>query len=265
MRTLRIVLAYDGTDFVGWQRQAAGVSVQGLLEEALAAIEGRPVTVVGAGRTDAGVHALGQVASCAVSHPIPAETLARALNARLPESVRVLRAQDAPEGFHARYSAQSKTYRYLILNGGTVLPFDRRYVWHVAQALDVEAMAAAARLLEGVHDFAALRAAGSAAKTTIRTIATSRVTVQTPAEAFGSAFLGGPLAGCGRVVAFEITGSGFLRHMVRNAAGTLAEIGLGHREPAWIADLLASGDRSRAGATAPASGLFLVSVDYGSS
>jgi tRNA pseudouridine38-40 synthase len=260
MRTLKIVLAYDGTDFVGWQRQAAGASIQGHLEEALAAIEGQPVAVVGAGRTDAGVHALGQVASCTLTHPIPAGTLARALNAMLPDAVRVLEVDDAPGNFHARYSARSKTYRYLILNGGPASAFVRRFVWHLAPPLDAAAMARAASLLEGEHDFAALQGAGSATKTTTRAMTAARVLVSTPPETFG--FLGAGQDGS-RLVALELTGTGFLRHMVRNAVGTLVEIGLGRREPAWMGTVLDSGDRHQAGPTAPASGLFLVSVDYG--
>jgi tRNA pseudouridine38-40 synthase len=262
MRTLKIVLAYDGADFVGWQRQPTGVSVQGKLEEALAAIEGQPVNVVGAGRTDAGVHALGQVASCSLAHAIPPATLARALNATLPEGVRVLRVEEAPDGFHARYSARFKTYRYLILGGRVVSPFERRYVWHVEPVLDVPAMAAAARLIEGEHDFAALQGAGSATKTTLRTITAATVTESTPAAMFGQAFCGARDGASGRLVVFEITGNGFLRHMVRNAVGTLVEIGLGRQKAAWMADVLASGDRTLAGPTAAASGLFLVRVDY---
>jgi tRNA pseudouridine38-40 synthase len=261
-RTLKIVLAYDGTDLVGWQRQPAGVSVQALLEDALSAIEGRPVAVVGAGRTDAGVHALGQVASCRIDHTLPAAQLTTALNAMLPGDVRVLEVTDADEAFHARYSARLKTYRYLLLNGAVASPFERRYVWLVSQRLDVAAMAAGARLLEGEHDFAALRAAGSATKTTTR-----RLTAAAVDEAASAEVVGGSLAlqnvGCaGRVIVFEFTGTGFLRHMVRNAVGTLVYIGLGKREPAWMADVLASGDRAQAGPTAPAHGLFLVGVDY---
>jgi tRNA pseudouridine38-40 synthase len=219
--------------------------------------------VIGAGRTDAGVHALGQVASCALAHPIPADTLARALNAMLPDSVRVLRVEDAADGFHARYSARLKTYRYLILNGGVASPFERRYVWHVAPPLDAAAMTAALRLLEGEHDFSALQGAGSATKTATRRITAARVSTASPAEAFGAAVGESRAPGSGRIVAVEMTGTGFLRHMVRNAVGSLVEVGLGRREPGWMGTLLASRDRAQAGPTAPACGLFLVSVDYG--
>jgi tRNA pseudouridine38-40 synthase len=262
MRTLKIVLAYDGSGFVGWQRQPDGVSIQGLLEEALAPIEGRPVTVVGAGRTDAGVHALGQVASCVLSHPIAPDTLVRALNAVLPDAVRILGVEEAPDGFHARYSARSKSYRYLVHNGGTAGPFSRGYAWRLSPSLDVAAMAEAARLLEGQHDFSALQGAGSTTKSTVRTLTAARVWTCSPADAFGGLLAGPGVADGGRVVAIELTGTGFLRHMVRNAVGTLVEVGLGRRDAAWLGAVLRSGNRDQAGPTAPAHGLFLVRVEY---
>jgi tRNA pseudouridine38-40 synthase len=261
-RTLKIVLAYDGSDLVGWQRQTSGVSVQAQLEDALSSIEGRRVTVVGAGRTDAGVHALGQVASCRLDHRLPPAQLTRALNAMLPGEIRVLQVADVDASFHARYSARLKTYRYLVLNDGLVSPFERRYVWHVPQPLDVAAMADAARHLEGERDFVALQGAGSAARTTVRAVTAARVRESTDIEVAGGSLALAGRPGGGRLVVFEMTGNGFRRHMVRNAVGTLAEVGLGKREPSWIADVLASGDRGEAGPTAPASGLFLVSVDY---
>jgi tRNA pseudouridine38-40 synthase len=260
-RSLKIVLAYDGTGLVGWQRQSVGVSVQALVEDALAAIEGRPVVVSGAGRTDAGVHALGQVASVRIDHPIPTDELARALNARLPDEIRVLSAEEAPDDFHARYNARLKTYRYLVLNGRLVSPFERRYVWPVPRPLDISAMSEAAGHLEGRHDFAALQGSGSAAKTTVRTIAQARVLVLPAMEVAGGLVLTAR-SDRGRLVAFDMSGDGFLRHMVRNAVGTLVEIGLGRRVPSSMADLLASGDRTLAGPTAPPTGLFLVGVDY---
>lgn len=260
-RSLRITLAYDGTGLVGWQRQPAGVSVQALLEDALATVEGRPVVVAGAGRTDAGVHALGQVASCRFEHPIPNDELARALNARLPDDVRVLSVEDAADDFHARYGARSKTYRYLVLNDRFVSPFERRYVWLVRQPLDLGAMEEGARCLEGRHDFAALQGTGSATKTTVRTIEFARIQPLAAMAVAGGLTLPARPAG-GRLIAFDIRGDGFLRHMVRNAVGTLVEIGRGRREPSSMAGLLAQGDRTLAGPTAPATGLFLVGVEY---
>src|SRR5689334_18002499 len=146
---------------VGWQRQAAGTSIQGLLEEALRELDGRAVTVIGAGRTDAGVHALGQVAGFSLDRAILPEALLRAVNARLPPAVRVVTAEEAPRRFHARFDARAKSYRYRIWNGDVMSPFERHYAWHVGGPLDVDSMANAARLVQGRHDFAAFQTAGS--------------------------------------------------------------------------------------------------------
>jgi len=261
---LKITLAYDGTSAVGWQRQAEGASIQGWLEDALTRIDGRPVSVTGAGRTDAGVHALGQVASAVIAHPLDTTGLRRALNATLPQDVRVLDVAEAREGFHARYGARAKTYRYCIANGEVVSPFAWRYVWHVAQPLAVEPMIAAARAIEGRHDFSAFQAAGSATATTVRTMVASELRVAEDADLFWHpariAGCGG--AGVGRVLVYEVTGEGFLRHMVRTIVGTLVEIGAGRREADAMAAVLASRDRRAAGPTAPACGLCLVRVAF---
>jgi len=242
--TFKTTLAYDGTDFVGWQRQADGVSVQGLIEEALAEFDSVAVAVVGAGRTDAGVHARGQVASFTLAREISPDTLRRALNAKLPETVRVIGAETAPPEFHARFDARSKTYRYRIANGPMLSPFERRYAWHVAEALDVEAMADGARRLHGRHDFAAFQSAGTAVHSTER-------------EVFAAAF-----STLDDVLLFDIRADGFLRHMVRAIVGTLVEIGRARRRADWIDAILASRDRSRAGRGAPPHGLFLMAVEY---
>jgi tRNA pseudouridine38-40 synthase len=260
-RTLKLVLAYDGTDFVGWQRQARGVSVQGLLEDALARVEGRPVTIVGAGRTDAGVHAIGQVASCRLAHQIPAADLRRALNAMLPPPVRVRRVEAAADDFHARYAAIGKTYRYVLLTGDVASPFLHRYAWHLPSPVDAGAMAAAARLVEGRHDFSAFQSTGSTVATTIRTVTVSAVTGGSPPEPFRS-WIGCLDDPASTLITYEITGDGFLRHMVRAIVGSLVHVGLGRQDPAWIADLLRSGRRGAAGPTAPACGLWLVGVQY---
>jgi tRNA pseudouridine38-40 synthase len=248
MPTFKITLAYDGTAFVGWQRQASGTSIQGLVEDALRELDGRDVAVIGAGRTDAGVHALGQVAGFSLARAIAPEVVVRALNARLPPSVRVLSASEVPESFHARFHARAKTYRYRIWTGEVLSPFEREYVWRAAGALDVEAMAAAARVVVGLHDFAAFQAAGGAVRTTEREVFSSRI--------LSKLGLGGEL------IEYEITGNGFLRHMVRNIVGTLVDVGRGRHPAAWMSEVLASRDRSQAGPTAPAAGLFLVSVEY---
>ena len=250
MRTLKLTLSYDGTRLVGWQRQAAGDSVQGVLEDALARFEGGPVTVHGAGRTDAGVHALGQVASVEVTFAHDAGMLARALNAQLPEDVRVLAVEDAAPGFHARFDARSKTYRYCIRNGPVASPFERAFVWHVPQPLDLDAMRQAAACLLGRHDFSAFRSIGTEVPDAVRTLHASAI-VETAGDGDG-----------GRLLTYEVTGDGFLRHMVRAIVGTLVEVGRGWRDPAQMDALLQSRDRARAGATAPPHGLFLVRVVY---
>ena len=244
MRTLKITLAYDGTRFVGWQRQAEGESIQGLLEDALARFEGGPVAVHGAGRTDAGVHALAQVASARVTFTHEARTLTRALNAHLPPEVRVVSVEDADEAFHARFSASGKTYRYQIRNTAVGDPFDRTFAWHLPEPLSLGAMNQGGALLVGTHDFGAFRSVGGEVATTVRTVSRSE------------------WRNNGGVLTYEISGDGFLRHMVRAIVGTLVEIGRGWRQPEEIAALLTGGRRADAGATAPPHGLFLVSVDY---
>ena len=256
MPSFKLTLSYDGTGLVGWQRQASGTSVQGLLEDALAELEGRPVPVIGAGRTDAGVHALGQVASTSLTRPIDAISLARALNAKLPPAVRVLDSVDAPASFHARFDARAKTYRYRSWNGDPVPPFERAYVWHISERLDVSSMASAASIFVGEHDFAAFQSTGTEQATTVRRMLAASVSA---APASGLAAFA---ATCGTLLEFEVTGDGFLRHMVRSMAGTLVEVGRGRHPSSWVAEVLESRARARAGPRAPAEGLFLVRVEY---
>lgn len=244
MRTLKLTIAYDGTRFVGWQRQAQGESIQGLLETALARFEGAPVVVHGAGRTDAGVHALGQVASARVMFAHDVTTLTRALNAQLPDDVRVLDVDDAAEDFHARFTAHSKTYEYRMRHAPVADPFTRAYEWHVGTGLHVDAMREAAAALVGTHDFASFRSVGTDTEGTIRTITRSDVIEE------------------GVRIRYVVEGNGFLRHMVRAIVGTLVEVGRGWRLPDDMQALLMRGDRREAGATGPPHGLFLVRVDY---
>lgn len=253
MKTFKITIAYDGTGFVGWQRQASGPSIQGLLEEALHDLDARRVIVHGAGRTDAGVHAIGQVASFRLHREIEPPALLRALNARLPATIRVRDAAAVPDTFHARFHATRKRYRYRIWNGDVLSPFERHFAWHVTAPLDATTMAAAAASIEGRRDFAAFRAAGGTTTTTDREVFSFRVAREAAVDR----------AGTGSLIVCEIAGSGFLRHMVRNLVGSLVEIGRGRRPLEWMSAVLEGRDRGLAGPTAPAHGLVLVAVDYG--
>ena len=244
VRTFKVTLAYDGSDFSGWQLQAGPRTVQGVLEEALRAFDERRVVVHAAGRTDAGVHAMGQVVSFALDSGIACDALLRALNVRLPEDVRVMRVEQVPDDFNARFHARQKTYHYAIFNAPVVPPHLRRYVWHVPQPLDVDAMDAAAALLVGEHDFAAFQATGGDVISTRRQILSSRI------------------RNAGEQLSYEVTGTGFLRHMVRNIVGTLVDVGRRRRPVGDIARILASLDRANASATAPPHGLTLWSVEY---
>lgn len=245
MRTLKLTLAYDGTNYVGWQRQTNGVSVQQWLEEAFAPLVGGVApSVAGASRTDAGVHALGQVASVNAETEVSAVAVGRALNVRLPADIRVLSVEDAVPGFHARFHAVAKSYRYRIVTAPVLMPFDRFFVWHAPEPKRLDWMQEAAASLVGRHDFASFQARGAFIRDTVRTI--HRLDVHD--------------AGGG--IQIECEGDGFLRHMVRTIAGTLAEIGTGLRPVAAMADILRARDRRAAGATAPACGLTLLGVRY---
>jgi tRNA pseudouridine38-40 synthase len=248
VRTLKLTLAYDGTNYVGWQRQANGISVQERVEEAFLPLMGktavRPPTVAGASRTDAGVHALGQAASVIVDFDFAASAVQRALNVRLPEDIRVIGSVDATPGFHARHHAVSKSYRYRMTTTPVMSPLERLYVWHAPGGRDVEAMRRAATTLVGRHDFASFQASGASVRATVRTL--HRLEVR---EAGGE-------------IVIDIDGNGFLRHMVRAIVGTLAEVGAGSRSVESIAGMLAARDRQAGGLTAPAHGLTLMAVRY---
>jgi tRNA pseudouridine38-40 synthase len=257
MRTVKLTMAYDGTRFVGWQRQASGESIQGWLERALERLEGAPVTVHGAGRTDAGVHALAQVASVSLGGTHDSATLIRALNAQLPPDIRIRAVEDVALDFHARFSARRKTYRYLVRQAPFADPFERTFAWHVPEPLRISDMIAAAAALQGTHDFSAFRSAGSEVTTTVRTIFRSELRGL-------SGGAGVPETNpVGVLLAYDVEGDGFLRHMVRAIAGTLVEVGRGARTVESVAALLRAGTaRAEAGPTAPAHGLYLVGVAY---
>ena len=245
MRALRLTLAYDGTDLQGWQVQPGRPTVQGLVRDACARILGEPVKVTGASRTDAGVHALRQVASLRTASPLEPQRLLRGLNAVLPGAVRVLEACETPAGFDARRSALGKRYLYLIDRGAVAQPLLRRYAWHPRYPVDVAAMRRALEPLRGKHDFSAFCAAPGRGRTPTCAIRSARMVER------------------GARLAVFLSADSFLHHMVRNIVGSLVEIGRGARDPAWMAELLAGRDRTRSGPTAPAEGLVLVRVLYG--
>lgn len=247
MATYRLTLEYDGRDFEGWQVQPGERrTVQGVLQAAVTRVTGESARVVGAGRTDAGVHAEAQVASLVLEAAPEADALGRSLNGVLPEDVAVRACERAPDGFHARYDARGKLYRYRVWNARSPSPLRRERVHHVRSPLDLRAMREAAAHLVGRHDFRSFQAAGSAVRTTVRSV--ERLD-----------WSGAP----GDELRLEVEGEGFLRHMVRIVVGTLLEVGLGRREAASLPAVLAARDRTRAGRTAPPQGLTLVRVLYG--
>jgi tRNA pseudouridine38-40 synthase len=250
MRNLKITLAYDGYEFHGWQVQPGLATVQGSLRDALARITGEQVLPQGSGRTDAGVHALEQVASCAIASTIPAANLLVALNDVLPASVRVLGVEDAPAEFHARAAARSKTYRYRVYRDGICPPFLARYVYHHPYPLDESLIREAAESVQGEHDFTSFAAVdpenggeGERASN-VRTIFCSAWERQA------------------KELVYTVRGTGFLHHMVRNLVGTFLLVGKGTLGSNEVRDILERRDRSAAGPTAPASGLYLANVEY---
>ena len=247
MRRIKVTVAYDGTNFHGWQVQPGLPTIQGALEQIIGEIEGKPVHVAGSGRTDAGVHAMAQVAAFSLENPIPLYNLRKAINRLLPPAVRVLSAEETHADFHPRHDATAKTYEYRIHRGEIISPFEWRYAHHFPYPLDEQAFIALAPLIEGEHDFSAFAAADDsdhAGKSKVRTVFSSR--------AWRAADR----------LTYQVRGSGFLKHMVRNIAGALIEVGKGNLREAGLRALLDLQDRPQF-ATAPSKGLFLVRVEYG--
>src|SRR5580700_755396 len=249
MRNIKLVLAYDGTDFSGWQVQPSATTIQGTLAWAIGRVTGEKVLPQGSGRTDAGVHALGQVATFGLESSIPAENLGKALNDILPASIRVLEAIEASAQFHARKSAHAKTYRYRMYRGAICPPSLARYVWHYPYPLDDDAMRRAAGFVIGEHDFTSFAAVDSERGREDETISNVRRIFVSTWERTGEELI------------YAVRGSGFLHHMVRNLVGTFVLVGKRTFKPEHMTEILTARSRSAAGATSPASGLYLVNVE----
>lgn len=255
MRNIKLIIQYDGTNYSGWQVQAEGTTIQGLLEDALAEITGGPVRLAAAGRTDAGVHAFEQTAAFSTESVHGPDVFLRALNAKLPDDIRVISSEDVPDDFHPRYSARSKTYSYLISQHGPFAVFLKRYSWNMSYALDCDGMRTAARLLVGEQDFSSFQASGCSAKHPVRNIIDLQIRKFDSVDFMGFCFHA-PL------LRISITANAFLRHMARNIVGTLVEIGRGRIPAGEMKTILDARDRRAAGKTAPACGLFLEKISY---
>ena len=244
MRNIKLTIEYDGKDFNGWQKQPNKLNIQGEIEKAIERITGEEVELNASGRTDAGVHALGQVANFKTNSNIPIEKIPIALNTNLKKSIRILNAEEVDERFHSRLSCKEKTYRYVINNSEYGTAIYRNMEYCVPQKLDVEAMQKAAKYFEGEHDFKAFKASGTSSKSSVRTIFKAEVTKHEDR------------------IYIELTGNGFLYNMVRIISGTLLEVGMGRIKPEEVSEIIESKDRLKAGKTLPPQGLFLVEIKY---
>jgi tRNA pseudouridine38-40 synthase len=250
VRNIRLLIAYDGTAYAGWQRQTAQPTIQGVLEEKISMMTTAPVILHGAGRTDAGVHALGMVANFHTHSPIPCPGFVKGLNCLLPNDIKILEADEVDADFHARFQAKGKVYAYQFLCVPIVIPHQRLYYTHISSQLDLVMMESALAVLVGEHDFSCFEATGSRDLSVVGGRGAVRRIFEARLQRQGDGW------------AIVIHGDGFLRHMVRNIAGTVLEVGQGKRSLQNFAETLAAKDRSRAGMTAPAKGLFLNEVIY---
>jgi tRNA pseudouridine38-40 synthase len=244
-KNIRLTLAYDGTSYHGWQRQNRGSTIQGIVEEKLQVMVGESINLFASGRTDAGVHALNQVCNFKTGSTIAPEAIRKGLNSLLPDDMHIKDAKYVPADFHARYSARSKTYEYRVLNRPGPDIFQRKYVWHIRNGLDIQKMQKCLSFLVGRHDFSAFQSSGSGISDPVRTMT--------------GAAIHGPDDG---LIRFTFDADGFLRHMVRNIVGTIIEVGLGKTEPGRFKAIFDAKDRRLAGVKAPARGLFLMHVQY---
>jgi tRNA pseudouridine38-40 synthase len=245
MRTIKLTIEYDGTNYQGWQVQPKGPTIQGMIEEKLALLTGETIHLIGSGRTDAGVHALGQIAHFKTRSKMDIRSIQRALNSLLPRDIGIQRAEEVEEDFHARKHSQSKVYEYQILNRNLRSVFHRGHAWHLPQELDLKEMKKATQKLMGEHDFSSFRSVGSPTRTAVRRV----IRAEWRKSRDG-------------LLRFEIEANGFLKQMVRAIVGTLVEVGQGKVSSEGFQGILDSKDRKRAGPTAPAHGLFLKEVKY---
>ncbi len=245
MRNIKLLIEYDGTNYLGWQVQPKGATIQGFIEDKLALLTGEPVHLIGSGRTDAGVHALGQVAHFKTKSQMDVGSIQRALNSLLPRDIVIQKVEEVEEGFHARRQSISKIYEYRILNRNIRSPFHRGYAWHIPQTLDLEEMKKATQGLVGEHDFSSFRSVGSPTRTAVRRV------IHAEWKKGGEG-----------LIRFEIEANGFLKQMVRAIVGTLVEVGKGKMGSEEFPEILRAKDRKKAGPTAPAHGLFLKEVKY---
>ena len=245
MRNIKLTIEYDGKDFNGWQKQPNKLNIQGNIEIAIEQITGEKIELNASGRTDAGVHAIAQVANFKTESNLPIEKIPIAINSKLKKSIRIIKAEEVDERFHSRLSCKRKTYRYIINNSEIGSAIYRNLETHIPQKLNIKKMQEAIKYFEGEHDFKAFKASGTSSKSSIRTIYKAEV-IQMPNNR----------------IYIELTGNGFLYNMVRIIAGTLVDIGLGKIEPADIANIIKKGKRELAGKTLPPNGLFLVKVEY---
>jgi tRNA pseudouridine38-40 synthase len=260
MRTIKLTIEYDGTNYCGWQIQPNGVSIQGVICGAVRKMTGEENHVIGASRTDAGVHAAGQVAHFKTRTMIPPIGFMRGINSIIEKDIAVIDAEEADPGFHAQKDAKWKHYRYLILNGGAPSALLMNRCWYVRENLDVQAMRKASECLIGMHDFKGFQSAGSSAKDAVRRI--RKITFRGTPPPIPCPSRGEGKGGGDRFIFIDISGDGFVYHMVRNIVGTLVLIGKGREGPEYMKEVLIKKERKLAGVCAPASGLYLIAVSY---
>lgn len=253
MRNIKLIIEYEGTGYHGWQSQVNAAAIQDVLSSAIEKLTGEKTSLTGSGRTDTGVHALGQVANFHTASNIPADKFTYALNSILPDDIVVKKSEEADESFHSRFSAIGKKYKYLFYNSALPSALLRHRAWHIYHSLDTGAIAEGAKYFLGTHDFKAFMSTGSSIKSTIRNI--NEISIISESTKMGMNIMNSNLC-------LEIAGDGFLYNMVRIIAGTLVQIGYGKIRPEYISEIIESGDRKKAGKTAPAHGLYLVEVYY---